>query len=591
MLKKRESYKQTEIGIIPEDWAVKRLSDLASIKGGKRLPKGYFLTQKPNSHPYIRVSDMKHGSINLDNVLYVPDSTFPLIKNYLIYKEDIFISVAGTLGIVGKIPLQLDGANLTENADRICEIKIDRDYLLHYLMFDKIQKLIDSIKTVGAQPKLDLCRVEKFLIPVPSLLNEQLAIAEVLSDVDKLIESLKQLISKKQGIKTATMQQLFTGKKRLPGFSEEWKKKKLGDICDIRKGDLITEFSSRDGEIPVIAGGINTSYNHNVSNRKANTITISASGVSAGYVGFHKKPIFASDCSTIEETDRGNIVYLFYMLKNTQADIYRLQVGGAQPHVYPECLKAFEILYSSDVNEQIAIAEILSNMDEEIKAREIYLAKVCMLKQGMMQELLTGKTRLIDVKINANNEVRNQHFTDAVIISVLTDQFGSEQYPLGRMRCTKLSYLFHRYKSNDTSHYLKKAAGPYNPKTRYGGAEKIALERKYIRDHKNGKLNGFISHSNITEPKEYFIKWYGNDAIEWLEQFKYVSNDQLELWATIDMAIENLNAQNTPVTLENLKSFLKSNEEWQAKLERDIFSDRNIQSAILKSQELFGSTT
>src|SRR5690606_31769226 len=103
----------------------------------------HFVGDRVTAHPYIRVTDMRIGTVALDDIKYVPDEAYPPITNYRIFKEDLFISVAGTLGVVGKIPDALDGANLTENADRISEIRCDPDYLMYILLSPVIQDVIE----------------------------------------------------------------------------------------------------------------------------------------------------------------------------------------------------------------------------------------------------------------------------------------------------------------------------------------------------------------------------------------------------------------------------------------------------------------
>ncbi len=392
--KVREGYKKTEVGVIPNDWYLMPLEDkIGIVKSGKRLPKGYSVTKNITNHPYIRVIDMKMGGLITKDIMYVPDEIYSAIKKYRIYKNDIFISVAGTLGLIGRIPECLDGANLTENANRITNITCDVDYLLYWLMGNYIQEKIKSSQTQGAQPKLALYIIRRFPVPVPKY-EEQIAIATSLKDIDGLIQSLEKLIDKKKKIEQGTMQQLLTGKKRLPGFSGEWEIKRLGSITTISRGQLITEKDSINGPIPVIAGGKEPSYYHIKANRLGKTITISASGANAGYVGFHNQPIFASDCSTISEGAEYNIEFVYYQLKLLQEKIYSLQTGGAQPHIHPKDLIPLVINYTCKA-EQNAITEILLNMDSEIEALQQKLEKYKKIKQGMMQELLTGRIRLI----------------------------------------------------------------------------------------------------------------------------------------------------------------------------------------------------
>ncbi|NEU23811.1 hypothetical protein G4D57_19305, partial [Vibrio parahaemolyticus] len=126
-------FQKTPMGYLPTQWSIKPLEDVCEVKGGKRLPKGETLISEKNEHPYIRVSDMYMGGVALNDIQYVPEYVVDKIKNYTISKNDLFISVAGTLGIVGKVPEQLDGANLTENADKLTNIKCNIDYMYYYL--------------------------------------------------------------------------------------------------------------------------------------------------------------------------------------------------------------------------------------------------------------------------------------------------------------------------------------------------------------------------------------------------------------------------------------------------------------------------
>ncbi|EIO3707239.1 restriction endonuclease subunit S [Vibrio parahaemolyticus] len=208
-------FQKTPIGYLPEQWSIKSLEDVCKVKGGKRLPKGETLISEKNEHPYIRVSDMFMGGVALNDIQYVPEHVVDKIKNYTIGKNDLFISVAGTLGIVGKVPEQLDGANLTENADKLTDIKCNIDYMYYYLCSEKIQSTIDKLKTVGAQPKLALTRIKQFTFIEPSP-KEQQKIATILSSVDQKLELLRTQKSETQQLKKGLMQKLLTGEWRVP---------------------------------------------------------------------------------------------------------------------------------------------------------------------------------------------------------------------------------------------------------------------------------------------------------------------------------------------------------------------------------------
>ncbi|MDY6226792.1 MAG: restriction endonuclease subunit S [Clostridium sp.] len=207
-------FKKTEVGEIPEGWEVRKIGDICDVRGGKRLPKGYQLEDENNGFPYIRVADMYMGGVKLSEIKYVPEEVVEKIKNYKISKDDLFISVAGTLGIVGKVPEELDGANLTENADKLCNIKIDKLYLMKVLQSELVQSIIDSEKTTNAQPKLALTRIKEFLIPVPNN-EEQKKIAVILSEFDDEIEEYQNKKEKLEELKKGLMQKLLTGKIRV----------------------------------------------------------------------------------------------------------------------------------------------------------------------------------------------------------------------------------------------------------------------------------------------------------------------------------------------------------------------------------------
>ena len=417
MAEMKAGYKQTDIGVIPEDWGALPLDHIARVRGGKRLPKGKALTDIANSHPYIRVLDMKNGSVDVSEIKYVPDDVFPEIKNYRIYASDLFISVAGTLGIIGRVPDVLNGANLTENANRICDLKINKEFLFYYLCSNKIQNHIQSMQTVGAQPKLALGRIEKFIIPTPPQESEQKAIASALSDVDGLIEALSQLIAKKRDMKTAAMQQLLTGKKRLPGFDGEWQTPVLEDLADFFKGKFLPKSAiSNSGQFSCIHYGelfthysekiksirfktnqpINTSFLSNTNDVLMPTSDVTPNGLAKASCISQNNVILGGDILVIrpKKSTELNGVFLSYFIRFHKDEIMKRVSGTTVYHLYASDIKNLSIDLPG-IEEQDAIVSVLEDMSEEIEALEQRLAKALSLKTGMMQELLTGKTRFI----------------------------------------------------------------------------------------------------------------------------------------------------------------------------------------------------
>lgn len=374
-----EGYKVTDLGIIPSNWEVAEVKEAYGIYNNLRLPiSGKIRETMQGKYPY-------YGPTGIQDYIneYRIDGEYSLIGE----DGDHFLkwrNMPMTLLVTGKF-------NVNNHAHVIKGLKNQTEWFYWYFYHRDITAHLS--RQGAGRYKLNKRTLETLKMTIPSL-PEQKAISETLMDSDKLILSCEKLIDKKKKIKLGAMQQLLTGKKRLPGFSEQWEIKKLGDIVSINKGQLITEKDAQDGTIPVIAGGKKPAYYHSFPNRQGKTITISASGANAGYVGFYTEPIFASDCSTIGENNGYSIEFIYYQLSMLQENIYYAQTGGAQPHIHPKDLKPLLINYTN-LKEQKAIAQVLSDMDTEIEALEEKLEKYKTIKQGMMQELLTGRIRLI----------------------------------------------------------------------------------------------------------------------------------------------------------------------------------------------------
>ena len=190
-------------------WETKEIKEIADVKGGKRLPKGYSLVSENTSHPYLTVSDMNRTyGIDSENIRYVPLEVVDVIKRYTITDQDIFISVAGTLGIIGKIPSKFNGANLTENADKLTNLKCNQDFLIYLLDSGCLSELIESTATTSAQPKLALYAIEQMEVCIPCL-EEQTKIANFLSSIDQKIEVVAQQIEQAKVWKKGLLQQMF----------------------------------------------------------------------------------------------------------------------------------------------------------------------------------------------------------------------------------------------------------------------------------------------------------------------------------------------------------------------------------------------
>ena len=175
---------------IPDGWMWVRLGMIVSVLGGKRIPAGRKLTTENTGYRYIRVSDMKDGTVSTEDILYVPSDIYPSISRYIINKEDIYITVAGTIGRIGKIPEELDGVNLTENADRLVFSGLNQDWLIKCLQSSVIQSQIADATTKVGQPKLAIKRIQELLVPLPPLAEQKRIVAR-LEELLPLCERLK----------------------------------------------------------------------------------------------------------------------------------------------------------------------------------------------------------------------------------------------------------------------------------------------------------------------------------------------------------------------------------------------------------------
>lgn len=199
------------VGMSSEVPRTLKIGDFAQVKGGKRMPAGTSLVSVKTKHPYLRIVDFKDGTIEQSNLQYVPEDVFPKISRYTINSDEIYISIVGTIGLVGSVPHELSGANLTENAAKICQIdesKVDSRYLGYFLRSDAGQDTIKSLTVGSTQPKLALFRIEQIEVPCPSL-DVQQGISEILGSLDDRITLLRETNATLESIAQALFKSWF----------------------------------------------------------------------------------------------------------------------------------------------------------------------------------------------------------------------------------------------------------------------------------------------------------------------------------------------------------------------------------------------
>lgn len=470
-------------------------------------------------------------------------------------------------------------------------------------------------------PQLTVPQIENIEVELPDF-AEQATVAEALSDIDGLISSLQKLIEKKKAIKQGAMQELLTGKKRLPEFSGEWNQFRLGEMTEIYSGGTPSTTISEywGGSIPWMSSGeLNNKKIYDVEGRITQKgmqnssahlipkycvlIGLAGQGKTRGTAAYNYISLCTNQSiAAIYPNDKKfDSRFLYYIIDSMYESLRELSSGdGGRGGLTKGLISNLEI-YMPEVPEQQAVAQVLSDMDSEIEQLEKKLAKYQQIKQGMMQELLTGRIRLVDAdgKEQPKTQVlqekqaqpaHNQHFDDAVMIAGIVNAFYSEKYPLGRKKVQKLLYLVRRKEQADISAFHKKAAGPYADEIRYKGGEPIAQKNKYIQVKRSEKGSCFEKGAQMQQALAYLQDWGKQADIDWLvSQFQYTSVNELELLATVDMAICDLHREGKVISVASIKNLIRSNKEWRGKLKKTYFRDLDIQRAIKKCEDLFES--
>lgn len=375
--------KTTEVGVIPDHWPVKQLGSALKFQVGFPFSSVFF-NKSGGGVRLVKNRDLKSD----DQVFHYAGSYDP---SFLVRDGDVLIGMDGDF-----LPcLWSKGqALLNQRVGRIVPLRgLDLVFAYYYLQkpLKEIQAATSST-TVKHLSHGDVEGIEKPLPPLP----EQRAISAALSDVDALLGGLDRLIAKKRDLQQAAMQHLLTGQTRLPGFHGEWEVKSVGDLASISKGtQLHSSETNPDGQFPHFNGGIFPSSFTDKFNTPAATIAISEGGNSCGYVQLVPQPFWCGGhCYAVVPKTAVNR-FLFHALKVQQTAIQSLRVGSGLPNVQKTALADFQLRVPSDKAEQTAIAAVLSDMDAEVAALDARRDKAHALKQGMMQELLTGRTRLV----------------------------------------------------------------------------------------------------------------------------------------------------------------------------------------------------
>jgi type I restriction enzyme, S subunit len=218
----REWFGKVDVKSLPEGWEIKEIGDVAEVKGGKRLPKGHDVIDEITDHPYLRVRDFTERGLSRNDIKYIDEETYKAVKNYIITNDDIYISIAGTIGRVGIVPVDYSNANLTENAAKICNLSplVNKHFLLHFLQSSEGQKQIASRVVGTSQPKLALFRIKEIHFPLaPQHIMDK--VGKLLSEFAQLIEVLDKKNANLRRTRDLLLPRLVSGEVSVEGMGIE----------------------------------------------------------------------------------------------------------------------------------------------------------------------------------------------------------------------------------------------------------------------------------------------------------------------------------------------------------------------------------
>lgn len=414
---------------VPENWVWVRLGSLADVKGGKRLPKGTTFSENITKHPYIRVTDFNAIGVSLEGLKYIDEDVYEKISRYTISSDDIYVSIAGSIGKVGIIPSCIDGANLTENAAKITNIKgINQKYLCLFLKSEFAQYQMQSATIATTQAKLALFRIESLTFPLPPLSEQQRIverIEELFAKLDEAKERLHEVADSFAVRKAAILHKAFTGELtkqwRLEnGVSDEsWEEKLLGDVCTVNPKKIDAKNLDDNLEVSfvpmaAVSDVLGEIVNHEVKNLQ---------DVRTGFTNFSKGDVIFAKITPCMENGKSAIVgplvndigygstefyvlrckeelnnkYLYHMVRNTtfRAEAKAVMTGAVgQQRVPKTFLQEYQLLLPT-LPEQHEIVRLIDDLlareRSAQQATEQALASIELMKKSILARAFRGE--------------------------------------------------------------------------------------------------------------------------------------------------------------------------------------------------------
>lgn len=414
---------------VPENWVWVRLGSLADVKGGKRLPKGTTFSENITKHPYIRVTDFNAIGVSLEGLKYIDEDVYEKISRYTISSDDIYVSIAGSIGKVGIIPSCIDGANLTENAAKITNIKgINQKYLCLFLKSEFAQYQMQSATIATTQAKLALFRIESLTFPLPPLSEQQRIverIEELFAKLDEAKERLQEVADSFAVRKAGILHKAFTGEltkqwRRENGVSDEsWEEKLLGDVCTVNPKKIDAKNLDDNLEVSfvpmaAVSDVLGEIVNHEVKNLQ---------DVRTGFTNFSKGDVIFAKITPCMENGKSAIVgplvndigygstefyvlrckeelnnkYLYHMVRNTtfRAEAKAVMTGAVGQQRVPKTFLQEYQLSLPTLSEQHEIVRLIDDLLARERAAqqatEQALASIDLMKKSILARAFRGE--------------------------------------------------------------------------------------------------------------------------------------------------------------------------------------------------------
>lgn len=560
----KPGYKKTEVGVIPEDWYVCELRNLSKIITG---PFGTLLKASEYTDsdgvPQISVGEIGDGYFRVgQSTSRIPKEVTNRIPKYLLRTNDIVFARKGAVDRSSLVTEKEDGWFL--GSDGIC-VRPTENYQSSYLAAQLRSPLVKSWLLQNAigttMPSLNQNILGRLQVPIAPI-AEQRAVATALSDMDTLLDGLDRLIAKKRAIKQSIMQQLLTGQTRLPGFSGEWEVRRLGDICEISMGRTPARLNTAmwgRGHVWLSIADMNGKFvsgsKEEITDLAASEMTPVATGtlmmsfkLSIGRLCFAGCDLYTNEAICAFNKPNANPEYLYYALSRIDFSLYGKQAVKGYT-LNKNSLSLVEVNLPP-AEEQTAIATILTDMDTEITALETRRTKSRALKQAMMQELLTGRTRLVTPDENSDEEAvaqtegrkPNVHFLRSVLAAEIIDQLH-DQPTFGHVKFEKMMFLAEHLCQVDTgSTYRRKAAGPYDNRALRSIDGQLQRQKWFEARKQHGRYQ-YVPLAKRGGHRPYFERHF-SEIVETLENilrtFKTAKTEQCEIVATLLAAWSDL---------------------------------------------------